>query len=158
MADAVAEAPTEVAAPPSDEAKVEPKKPSKPKDGGKGDAKKKDAKKAKASGTAAAGGPNVAAHPRAARSTALVKSWCGLIGFLLAGYSSLPTSTLVGVGLRALAAGVICYVAGWGAAVFVWRRLVVLEIKAREQQLVSDLLARHAALGAPRQSGGLDAP
>jgi hypothetical protein len=147
MADAVAEAGDTLVQPPAaapakDEAKAKAKKPSKP------------AKKGEAKGASAAG-PNVAEHPRAARSIALTKSWCGLVGFLTAGYLSLPTSTLVGVGLRAIAAGAVCYVASWGAAVFVWRRLVVLEIKAREQQLVDELEARHAL---SPQSGGRDAP
>ena len=78
-------------------------------------------------------GPNVAAHPRAARAVARAKSWGGLVGFLLGGYLSLPTNTLAGAGLRALVAGVVCYVVAWGGAVFLWRRLVMLEIKAREQ-------------------------
>jgi hypothetical protein len=82
-----------------------------------------------------ADGPNVAAHPRAARGVARAKSWGGLAGFLLGGYLSLPTNTLAGAGLRALVAGVVCYVVAWGGAVFLWRRLVMLEIKAREQLL-----------------------
>lgn len=101
---------------------------------------KKDGKKAKKKGEApaAASGdaPSLAAHPRAVRSVARTKSWGGLFGFLFAGYVSLPTSTIAEAGLRALIAGVVCYVASWAAAVFVWRRLVVLELKAREQQLI----------------------
>lgn len=153
MADAVAEteaAPAPVAEAPVKEAKA--KKPSKA--DAKGEGKKGAKKKGKAPASAGGDGPNVAEHPRAARSIALTKSWCGLIGFAIAGYLSLPTSTLPGAGLRAVAAGVVCYVAGWGAAVFVWRRLVMLEIKAREQQLVDEVRARHAAL----QSGAQDAP
>jgi len=162
MADAVAETEDTLVQPPEAapakdadaeaeakaKAKAKAKKPSKPEG-------KKAAKKGKAQDGAPAAGPNVAEHPRAARSIALTKGWCGLAGFLIAGYLSLPTSTMVGVGLRAVAAGVVCYVAAWGAAVFVWRRLVVLEIKAREQQLVDELRASHAA---PARSGGRDAP
>jgi hypothetical protein len=110
---------------------------------GKKDSKKdgkKDGKKAKKKGEAPApasgDAPSLAAHPRAVRSVARTKSWGGLFGFLFAGYVSLPTSTIAEAGLRALIAGVVCYVASWAAAVFVWRRLVVLEIKAREQQLI----------------------
>ena len=55
---------------------------------------------------------------------------------MLAGYLSLPTNTLAAAGLRALIAGVVCYVATWAGAVFVWRRLVMLEIKGREQLLL----------------------
>jgi hypothetical protein len=136
----------QVVAPPAKEPKAakEPKKPRKPKKG-----------EPAADGAAnAGGGPNVAAHPRAARSIALVKSWGGLIGFLLGGYLSLPTSTPAEAGLRALVAGIVCYVACWGAAVFVWRRLVMLEIKGREQQLMSEALAAHAARNPGRTSGG----
>lgn len=92
----------------------------------------------------ASGAPSVAAHPRAARSVARAKGWGGLAGFLIAGYLSLPTGTLAGAALRALVAGSVCYVAAWAGAVFVWRRLVVLEIKNREQQL---LAAVHASEG-----------
>jgi len=100
---------------------------------------KKDAKKAAAKGAAtdASGAPSVAAHPRAARAVARAKGWGALAGFLLGGYLSLPTNTLAMAGLRALAAGVICYVAVWAGAVFLWRRLVVLEIKGRQQKLLS---------------------
>jgi hypothetical protein len=94
-------------------------------------------------------GPSVAAHPRAARGVARAKSWGGLVGFLLGGYLSLPTNTLADAGLRALLAGIICYVAVWAAAVFLWRRLVMLEIKGREQQLLE---ASRAVAGARRES------
>jgi hypothetical protein len=99
----------------------------------------KGAKAAKSAEVAESGadGPSVAAHPRAVRAVARAKSWGGLLGFLLGGYLSLPTNTLAGAGVRALLAGVLCYVATWAGAVFVWRRLVMLEIKGREQQLLS---------------------
>jgi hypothetical protein len=97
--------------------------------------------------------PSVAGHPRAARSVARAKSWGGLIGFALGAYFSAPTNTLAGTGLRALAAGVICYVATWAGAVFVWRRVVVLELRGREAQLIE------AAVGATlEQSPGVTAP
>lgn len=96
-------------------------------------------------------GPSIAAHPRAVRSVARAKSWAGLLGFLIGGYLSMPTHTLAQAGLRALAAGVICYVVAWGAAVFAWRRLIALEIRAREQQL-ADALA--AGAGEPAQGAG----
>lgn len=99
---------------------------------------KKDKKKAKTEGGAAAEHPSVAAHPKAARSVARAKGWGGLAGFLIAGYLSLPTSTLAEAGLRALVAGSVCYVAAWAGAVFVWRRLVMVELRNREQR-VSEL-------------------
>ncbi len=104
------------------------------KKGGEGQGKGSKGAKGEESG---ADGPSVAAHPRAARAVARAKGWGGLVGFVLGGYLSLPTNTLAAAGLRALVAGVVCYVAVWAGAVFVWRRLVMLEIKSREQQLVA---------------------
>jgi hypothetical protein len=95
----------------------------------------------------AAGGPSVAAHPRAARAVASAKGWGGLAGFVLGGYLSLPTNTIAAAGLRALLAGIVCYLAAWAGAVFLWRRLVMLELKGREHQLHA---AAHAA-GARRE-------
>ncbi|HSZ13031.1 MAG TPA: hypothetical protein VK790_03235 [Solirubrobacteraceae bacterium] len=88
--------------------------------------------------------PSVAAHPRAARAVARAKGWGGLAGFVVGGYLSLPTNTLAGAGLRALVAGIVCYVAAWAGAVFLWRRLVILEIKSREQKLVEAVKAANA--------------
>lgn len=83
--------------------------------------------------------PSVAAHPRAARSVVRVKSLAGLAGFLIGGYMSLSTGTSADVMLRALVAGGVCYVAGWAAAVFVWRRLVVVELEGRRQRLAAGM-------------------
>jgi hypothetical protein len=125
------------------------------KKGAKGEAKdaKKGAKAEKAGkgkkgadeAAPGADGPSIAAHPRAVRAVARAKSWGGLAGFLLGGYLSLPTNTLAGAGLRALIAGVVCYVAVWAGAVFLWRRLVMLEIKSREQQLAAAVKSAQAA-------------
>lgn len=95
-------------------------------------------------------GPSVAGHPRAARAVARAKGWGGLGGFLLGGYLALPTSTLAGAGLRALEAGVVCYVAVWAGAVFLWRRLVILELKGREQKLLTDAQSQLPA-GSPSE-------
>ncbi|MGO9488514.1 MAG: hypothetical protein ACLQBB_05745 [Solirubrobacteraceae bacterium] len=140
---------------------VEPPAPASKKASAKKDkGAKKD--KAGASGQGAEGAPTVAAHPRAVRSIARAKGWAGLVGFLIGGYMSLPTSTLAGAGARALVAGVVCYVVVWGAAVFAWRRLVILEIKAREQELMEQVKkaaegrAAAAATAGPR-AGARDA-
>lgn len=164
--EAPVETPTEIheelAAPVA--ASPEPRAPAKK--GAKDEAKTKDAKKGakgekkgKGKGKKAdtveqtdADGPNIAAHPRAARGVARAKSWGGLIGFVLAGYLSLPTNTLAAAGLRALIAGVVCYVATWAGAVFVWRRLVMLEIKGREQQLLGGARAAGARRALPAGS------
>ncbi|MGA9874197.1 MAG: hypothetical protein WBQ21_00115 [Solirubrobacteraceae bacterium] len=97
-------------------------------------------------------GPSVAAHPRAALGVARAKGWGGLGGFLIAGYLSLPTGTLAEAALRALVAGTVCYVVAWAGAVFVWRRLVMIEIKGREQRL------RAAAQSAREQRESYAAP
>ncbi len=141
-----------VAAPPLAPEKPD-KKAAKAKDAKK-DGKDKKAKKGKDDGDAddaedGATGPNIAAHPRAARAVARTKSWGGLVGFALGGYLSLPTNTLAAAGLRALIAGVVCYVAAWAGAVFVWKRLVILELKGREQQMISVTRAARARRALP---------
>jgi hypothetical protein len=97
-------------------------------------------------GSAGSGGSSaslsLAAHPRAVRGVARAKAWGGLGGFLLGGYLSLPTQTLVGAGLRALAAGLVCYVAVWAAAVFLWRRLVVAELRDAQQEALAVEIAK----------------
>ncbi|MGH2865493.1 MAG: hypothetical protein ACRDJX_09640 [Solirubrobacteraceae bacterium] len=136
-----------VRAPKPPQEKAAKGKSAKAKDAEKKDKKEKKGKKDKqgadgdVEGAAAEGGPSVAAHPRAARAVARSKSWGGLIGFVLGGYLSLPTNTVAAAGLRALIAGVVCYLAVWAGAVFLWRRLVALEIKSREQQLHGAALA-----------------
>jgi hypothetical protein len=121
------------------------------KKGGKGD--KKSKKGDDAAQEQDGGAPNVAAHPRAARAVARAKGWGGLVGFALGGYLSLPTNTVAGAGLRALVAGVVCYVVAWGGAVFLWRRLVILEIKSREAQLASAVQAARARRELPAPGG-----
>lgn len=161
MADATMEAPvveSPVKAPdvpdpdPAAESASKPKKEKKEKQKGKG--------KEKSGGQEeSADGPSVAAHPRAARAVATAKGWGGLVGFAAGGYLSLPTHTLADAGLRALVAGLACYVAAWAGAVFVWRRLVVLEIKAREQHLINLIKARSAGQpGAPAPGGRAGSP
>lgn len=130
--------------------------------------KSKDAKKGAAGGKAtgkkskrkgeaksASGGLSLAEHPRAARSVARAKAWGGLAGFLLGGYLSLSTHTAVDAGLRALAAGVVCYVATWAIAVFVWRRLVVAELShARQEALATELAKLTSNSGEASSSTG----
>jgi len=130
------------------------------KKGGKGEKKAKGEKKGKGKGAKGADseqpdadGPSIAAHPRAARAVARAKSWGGLAGFVLAGYMSLPTNTLAAAGLRALIAGVVCYVATWAGAVFLWRRLVMLELKAREHKLAAARAQRELPPGSAERPG-----
>jgi hypothetical protein len=97
----------------------------------------------------AAGGLSVAAHPRAARRVAQARELGGLFGFLLGGYRALPTHTLVGATMLALALGAACYVVVWAAAVFLSRHLILAELHTAQQQLLSTELAKRDA-GATR--------
>ena len=111
--------------------------PAKPKAKAKEARKPRKGKPKDEAGESAGGdGPSVAGHPRAARAVARAKGWGALAGFLLGGYLSLPTHTVASAGVRAIVAGLVCYVSVWAGAVFFWRRMVMLEIKAREQELV----------------------
>lgn len=139
-AETVTEAPP--TAPPAPAAPPKPRAPKKdaptPAAKAKASKKQKGEKSSKsAEAESSADGPSVAAHPRAARGVALAKSWGGLAGFVLGGYLSLPTNTIAAAGLRALLAGIVCYLVAWAGAVFVWRRVVILEIEGREQQLLA---------------------
>ena len=146
----VAPAPAKPKAPKQDAAAAKGSAGKKEK-GKKGEAKDKKGKKSK-DAEPIGDGPSVAAHPRAARAVALAKGWGGLIGFVLGGYMSLPTNTLAAAGLRALIAGVVCYVAVWAGAVFIWRRLVMLELKGREQQLIAASMPATQAPGTRRDA------
>jgi hypothetical protein len=129
---------------PAAKRKAKTKEPRKPRKGSSGEP----------AGQSDAGeGPSVAAHPRAARSVARAKSWGALGGFLLGGYLSLPTHTLASAGLRAIVAGLVCYVAVWAGALFVWRRMVMLEIRARQDELVSAVEAARARYEAAAAQG-----
>jgi PilZ domain len=113
--------------------------------------KKKERGKGTSAPAGGADGPSVAAHPRAAVHVARAKGWGGLIGFLLGGYLSLPTSTLAAAGLRALVAGIACYLAAWAGAVFVWRQLMTLQIAAAR-----DRARPRAESSAPGSRSGVD--
>ncbi len=120
--------------------------------GGKG---KQEGAGAEGSGGAPKSNLILAEHPRAARGVARVKAWGGLAGFLLGGYLSLPTQTLAGAGLRALAAGVVCYVAAWAAAVFLWRRMLVAELHQAKHDLLAEELAKFERARSPVAGGGV---
>jgi hypothetical protein len=157
----VADAETALAAPEEDGI-VEPgaieeapeaaqEKPAKPKASKAKEPRKPRKGKPSEEDEAGADAPSVAAHPRAARSVARAKSWGALVGFLLGGYLSLPTHTLAGAGVRAIVAGLVCYVAVWAGALFVWRRMVMVEINARQEELaraVDEVRTRHQAAAA----------
>jgi len=157
-------------APPAAPVAAAPRAPAKPDkkaakaNDAKKDGKDKKAKKGKKGDEGADGsdldasGPNIAAHPRAVRAVARTKSWGGLVGFMLGGYLSLPTNTVAAAGLRALIAGLVCYMAAWAGAVFVWKRLVILELKGREHQILSATNAARARRALPAGPGADQSP
>jgi len=118
---------------------------------------KKNKKGAEDAAASLDGAMSLAAHPRAAQRVAEAKAWGGLIGFILGGYFSLSTYTPVDAGLRAIAAGIFCYLAVWAAAVFAWRRIVVAELRQAEQDLVATSAAARAAAEKPALPAGAGA-
>jgi hypothetical protein len=123
---------------------AKPKKDPKPKAKGRPKAKKGKGKAGGGKGAAAL--PSVANHPRAGAQVARAKAWGGLGGFLLVALLSLragvPTADAL---LRALAGGVVGYVATWACAVVVWRHLVVAELRAVRSHRAAEAAARRAA-------------
>jgi hypothetical protein len=93
-------------------------------------------------------------HPRATRQIELARGWGGIGAFVLVGLvaymSGVPTAS---VGLRALIAGVVGYMACWFLAVMVWRHLAVAEEAAarsfaeqRRVALLEEIKRRSAGL------------
>ena len=79
--------------------------------------------------------PRLSAHPRARRQIREAKAWAGIAGFGLVLVLSLQGGALLfDAGLRALAAGAACYVAGWAMAVIVWRHLARAEVLVAEER------------------------
>jgi hypothetical protein len=95
-------------------------------------------KSAKGKAPAAAPGdarPRLSQHPRARRQIREAKAWSGLAGFVLVLFLSLEGGSLLfDAGLRALAAGAGCYLAGWALAVLVWSHLARAEVLVAEQR------------------------
>ncbi len=116
------------------------------------DAKKKRAAAARKPGAGAdAKLPSVANHPRAGAQIVRAKAWGGLAGFALVGLLSWRAGAPVpDTLLRALAGGVVGYVATWAAAVLVWRHLVVAELRAVRRHRAAEAARRAAAAAAQR--------
>lgn len=97
-------------------------------------AKKADKKKGKDAGQAPM--ITVSAHPRAQRSILRTKAYAGLIAFVLVAFFSYQAGVEpFEVGLRALIAGIVCYLAAWFFAVLLWRQLVVAEAQAEADRI-----------------------
>src|SRR4051794_11687139 len=75
------------------------------------------------------------AHPRALRSIARAKALGGVIGFViglwLGSRAGLPSWD---TGVRALAGGIAGWLIVWGAAVQIWKQLIIAEYRAAEQR------------------------
>lgn len=85
---------------------------------------------------------SLAEHPRAVLRIKQAKEAGGLAGFVLGAYLSFHTHTMFETGVRALIAGISCYVIVWGAAVFLWRHLIIAELRSREQTLLASELSK----------------
>ncbi len=94
---------------------------------------------------------SVAATPRAAASVRRMKSWGGLVGFglvLLA--SSRQGLPLADAALRALAGGIVGFLAAWTGGVAVWRHLLRAQtaVAARQAATARRERQRRAAAAA----------
>ncbi len=98
--------------------------------------------------------PSIAEHPRAARHVRQARQAAGLAGFLLAGWTSMATSTLAETLLRAVLAGIVCQLVVWAAAVALFRHLILAELKSREHALVQAAKARAEAQERAQASPG----
>ena len=102
---------------------------------------KKDAKKGSAAESDML--PRLSAHPRARRQIREAKGYGGATGFVLVALLSLQADvTYFDAGVRALVAGVACYVVAWAIAVAVWRHLARAEVTLAEQRLREQLDAQ----------------
>ena len=99
-------------------------------------------------GDTPAGKPALVAHPRARRSIRRWRGRAGLIGLVLGAWLSLragvPAFDAVA---RGLAAGIAAQFVAWGAAVMIWRQLVIGELIAYR-----DARTEAAAARAPGRS------
>ena len=103
-------------------------------------AKKKDDKKKGAAPEPAGEDlrPRLSAHPRARHQIRQSKAWAAIVGFALVGLLSWQAGQPVfDAGVRALAAGLVCYVVGWAIAVIVWRHVARAEVELAEARFTA---------------------
>src|SRR5688500_2587336 len=80
--------------------------------------------------------PRLSRHPRAQKQIREAKAWGGIVGFALVAVLSFQADQpLFDAGVRALIAGVVCYVAAWAMAVSVWSHIARAEVKLAEHRL-----------------------
>ena len=102
-------------------------------------AKKTDKKQAAAAPAREDLRPRLSRHPRARRQIRAAKAWFGIVGFVLVGLLSLQAGQpLFDAGVRALAAGIGCYVVGWAIAVAVWQHLARAEVAVAQQRVAAE--------------------
>ena len=83
--------------------------------------------------------PRLSAHPRARRQIREAKAWAGLVGFVLVALLSTQAGVpLFDAGVRALLAGLGCYVLGWVLAIVVWRHVARAEVQVAEQRFAAE--------------------
>jgi hypothetical protein len=106
-------------------------------------AKGKQAKGKQAAAAPADARPRLSAHPKARRQIREAKAWSAIAGFTLVLILSLEGGALpFDAGVRALAAGLGCYVAGWVLAVIVWTHLARAEVLVAERRYQETLEER----------------
>jgi hypothetical protein len=87
--------------------------------------------------------PSVANHPRGGPQVKRARGWGGLVGFLLVALlswrSHVPVPDML---LRALAGGIVVYLAVWACAVAVWRHFVLTELRVVRERRVAEAKER----------------
>ena len=87
--------------------------------------------------------PRLSRHPRAKRQIRQAKGWGGIVGFALVALLSLQAGLpLFDAGVRALIAGVGCYIVAWGIAVAVWRHVAQAEILVMQERVAAEQSSR----------------
>lgn len=115
---------------------------------------KKDKKKKGKGEAAEASGPqavSVAAHPRARASIRRTRARTALVAFGLVLFLSL-SSDVSGpeAAMRAVVAGLVGNLVGYACALFIWRQIVVQEVKVVADKRRERARARAEALAAAR--------
>jgi hypothetical protein len=99
---------------------------------------KKDKKKKGRGAPADPNTPRLSAHPKARRQIRAAKAWSGLTVFLLVQFLALRAGLpMFDAGMRALAAGLVAYVAAWLIGVVIWRQLAMAEVEEFKQRIAA---------------------
>jgi hypothetical protein len=86
---------------------------------------------------------SLAQNPEAKRSIAKIKAGTALVAFVAVAYFSHAAGVeLFEVGLRALGAGILAYLAAWAFGIALWKRLLIHQAKLTVLRRQEELLAR----------------